>query len=65
VLNVNELSVFVAGISGETTRVRNPMTPNEQVILYKTLQRDYLIPGDALARGTAPVDMVQQRWIFR
>jgi len=65
VLNVNELSVFIAGISGETTRVRNPMEPNEQIILYKTLQRDYLIPGDALARGTTPVDLVQERWIFR
>ena len=64
ILNVNEISMFIAGISGETIRVRNPIS-GEQVILYKTLQRDYLVPGDAQVRGSKPVDLVSQAWILR
>ncbi len=62
--DVNELSLFIAGISGETARVINPVT-NEQVLLRKTLQRDYLIRGDALARGSKPAELVRQQWILR
>lgn len=63
-LNVNQLSLFVAGISGEVARVKNPLT-NAEVTLQKTLQRDYLIPGDMLARGSKPIDLVEQRWVLR
>lgn len=63
-LKVTEMSLFIAGISGETARVKNPVTAAE-VILRKTLQRDYLIPGNAEARGTQPVDMVRETWIMR
>ncbi|UCD76378.1 MAG: hypothetical protein JSV91_05520 [Phycisphaerales bacterium] len=63
-LTVNELSLFVGGISGETVRVANPLT-GEQVILRKTLHRDYLIRGDALARGSKPVELVDENWILR
>jgi hypothetical protein len=62
--HVNEMSLFIAGISGETARVKNPDNGNE-VILRKTLQRDYLIPGDAKARGSQPVDLVEETWIMR
>jgi len=63
-LRVNEMSLFVAGTSGETARVKNPIT-GADVILRKTLQRDYLIPGDALARGSQPIEMVTERWVMR
>ena len=62
--DVNELSLFIAGISGETARVINPIT-TEQVLLRKTLQRDYLIRGDALARGSKPAELIRQQWILR
>ncbi len=61
---VNELTLFVRGISGESARTNNPLTGRE-VVLYKTLQLDYLIPGDALARGSRPIELVRQRWILR
>lgn len=64
VLQVNEITMFISGISGETIRVRNPIT-SEQVILYKTLQREYLIPGDALARGSRPIELRSEKWILR
>jgi hypothetical protein len=62
--DVNEISLFVRGISGETARVKNPVN-GQEINLYKTLQRDYLIPGDAAARGSQPIDLVQEQWILR
>jgi hypothetical protein len=62
--DVNELSLFVSGISGETARVENPIS-GEELILRKTLQRDYLIRGDAAARGSDPVEMIDERWVLR
>lgn len=63
-VTVNEISLFVGGISGETARVTNPVS-GEETILRKSLQRDYLIRGDALARGSKPVEMVSEEWILR
>jgi hypothetical protein len=48
--SVNEFSVFIGGISGETARVVNPVT-REEIILRKTLERRYLVRGDAMSRG--------------
>jgi hypothetical protein len=62
--SVNELSLFIGGVSGETARVINPITL-EQVILRKTVQRDYLIPGNALALGDRPVELAEERWVMR
>jgi hypothetical protein len=63
-LKVTEISLFISGISGETARVKNPINGNE-IILRKTLQRDYLVPGDALARGSQPVELISETWIMR
>jgi hypothetical protein len=63
-LKVNELSLFVAGISGEVARVKNPVT-GQEVFLRKTLQRDYLIPGEAAARGSKPIDLAAETWVMR
>lgn len=63
-LEVRAVSLFIAGISGETARVKNPIS-GENVLLQKTLQRDYIIRGEALARGTAPLELVDQTWILR
>jgi hypothetical protein len=61
---VTEMSMFVRGISGENTRVESPLT-GETASLWKTLQIDYLLPGEARARRSAPVTVVQQDWIMR
>jgi len=62
--DVNELSLFIAGISGETARVKHPTT-GQQFILRKTLQRDYLIPGDAMARRREAIPLVSEHWVMR
>ncbi len=61
---ITDMSLFIGGISGETARVTNPLT-GEELLLRKTLQRDYHIPGNAIGRGTRPADFVRQRWVFR
>lgn len=63
-LDVTEISLFIAGISGETARVINPINGNE-IILRKTLQRDYLVPGNPVARGSDPLELVAESWILR
>ena len=63
-MEVTELSLFVSGISGETTRVPHPLT-GEMMVLRKTLQRNYRVPGNPAARGSEPAELVEQGWIFR
>lgn len=63
-LDVTEMSMFVAGISGETARVKNPVS-GQEIILRKTLQRDYIVRGDAAARGSEPIEMSEERWVLR
>lgn len=43
--NVTELTIFVAGISGETATVRNPVT-DEMVMMRRTLMLRFRLPGD-------------------
>lgn len=63
-LDVTDISMFIAGLSGDTAAVRLPGTDKE-VILRKTLQRDYLVPGSAYARRREPAELVGESWIFR
>ena len=63
-LNVTEMSLFVSGISGETTTVTDPISGEEKV-MQKTFQRDYLVPGDPLARGTEPAKIERDTWVMR
>lgn len=63
-LEVNEMSLFVAGTSGETATVVHPVT-RATLVLRKTLERDYLVPGDAPGRGSEPVPLVAEQWIMR
>ncbi len=63
-LDVNEMSLFIAGLSGETAEVYNPST-GRPVLLRKTLERNYLIPGDVVPRGSRPCELVSQRWVMR
>ncbi len=63
-LQVNQISLFVSGMSGETATVENPVT-GDRVLLRKTLQRDYLVSGDVVPRGSLPVPLVAQTWVMR
>ncbi|MCL4210795.1 MAG: hypothetical protein HRU76_09315 [Phycisphaeraceae bacterium] len=63
-LQATELSVFVSGISGETAEVNNPVT-GQRIVLQKTLQRNYVVPGDPLSRRSTPVELASEDWVMR
>jgi len=63
-LDVNEISLFIGGISGETARIAHP-TSGEAVIMRKTLKRNYLIRGMAAARTADPAELVSEEWVMR
>ena len=67
--DVNEISMFVSGLSSETAAVTHPITGDE-VVLRKSLKRDYLIPGAATALGDRSIELhpdmpSYEVWIFR
>ena len=67
--DVNELVLFVSGISGESTVVKHPVS-GEETILQKTLMREYLISGNATGLGDDPIELHSDmdrspRWIYR
>lgn len=64
-LNVTDVSLFVAGISGETAEVSDPLDPQRKIIMQKTLQRDYVVPGEPSARGDDPALFQEERWVMR
>jgi hypothetical protein len=73
--------VFFSGLSGETVEVDLPVPVQETVpvygrdqprtiskdsiILTKTLQRRYMIPGEAGSRFTTPIRLDSEQWIMR
>lgn len=63
-LDIDDLSVFISGLSSETQVAVNPAT-NEEVIVRKTIQRHYLVPGEPTANIQSPVVFDSQRWIMR
>ena len=67
--DVNELRIFVEGISPETAVVEHPIT-GEPMTLRKNLYLHYLIPGEAAVRGDDPVPVHpdyagEEHWVLR
>lgn len=63
-LDVDQVTIFAKGFSGETRTVTRPDT-GEEVVLYKTLMLRHATPGNLAGRGPQPLDRVEQRWILR
>lgn len=63
-LEPTELFVMVQGLSRETKKEPHPKT-GEPVVLRKTAEISYLVPGDPKPRGSTTYPIVNQRWIFR
>jgi len=55
--------VFIAGLSGETTTVKNPKT-DKTVILQKTLILEYNVPGEAIGIEPRP-EYKGAKWVMR
>lgn len=63
-LEVTEVTLFVRGLSGETTKVKNPQT-GDDVVLWKTLRRAYTVPGSPMPRGSQGLPLVREEWVMR
>jgi len=72
---MGRFSIFAAGLSGEAVILKdakgtpvertNPEGKKEPVVLWKTLEIDYLMPGDEKNPGNDVVELVEQKWIMR
>ena len=75
-----KVDIFIGGLSGETVRIKLPakvtvkemgimgkMTEvvKDSILLIKTLQLTYSIPGEVANRLDAPVKLVEEQWIMR
>ncbi len=63
-LAVKELTIFGSGLSGETKVVVDPIT-GEDVVLSRTLRRDYATAGEQVLRPTEPLTLREQTWVWR
>jgi hypothetical protein len=55
--------LFVSGLSGETAEVKNPIT-GKPVILQKTLELDFAVPGEAI--GIEPrTELRGTKWVMK
>ncbi len=62
--DVDQLTVFVSGLSGETQQIPDPLT-GERVLMRRTLMIDYDTPGTSTAIQGQPVLARGERWIMR
>ena len=60
----NEVSIFVAGLSGETAREFHPVT-GEAVILRKSLHLKFMVDGDLEGRLAMPASLMASEWVIR
>lgn len=67
-VQADEARVYMAGFSGETTRVqvvdRQTGKPRD-VVFRKTLMAIHEVPGHVDNRGSAEIERVESRWIMR
>lgn len=63
-IEVDQISIFVAGLSSETQVAINPET-GEEVIVRKTLELQYDVPGEPGQRTLRPAQYVGRRWVMR
>ncbi len=67
-LDVDEITVYAAGFSGETAPVefKNPSTGEvTKVLLRKSLMMRFTSPGELQVGSNEPVEMTEKRWIMR
>jgi len=72
---MGRFSIFATGLSGESVILKddkgnpiervNPEGRKEPVVLWKTLQLDYLLPADEKNPGNDILELVEQQWIMR
>lgn len=62
--DIQSLTVFFSGLSGETQVVKNPGN-GEDVLVSKTLMLKYSLPGDARNAGKQILVLTGEKWVMR
>ncbi len=62
--DVDTMSVFVSGLSGETQAVTDPAS-GQKVIVRKTLMLNFTTPGAQAHLATKPVRFKSRSWVMR
>jgi hypothetical protein len=65
-----QVSIFIGGLSNETAVVNHPTEKDSngnpvKVVLKKTLELHYAIPGDPSQRDSQTLDFIAKRWVMR
>lgn len=66
-LNVDEITIFFAGLSGEYESYIIGRDTNDprRYSLRKTMMLRYATPGDFSRQGSRPFELVEERWVMR
>ena len=66
-LNVDEVTVYFAGLSGEyeAYTVGRDTDDPRRYSLRKTMMMRFATPGDIDRQGSRPFDLIEQRWVMR
>lgn len=62
--DVDEMSIFVGGISGETATTKNPLT-GEDVLVRRSLMITYAVPGTVVNPQDQAVKLVEEKDVMR
>ena len=62
--DVDSVTLFFGGLSGETHKVENPVT-NETTLLRRTLKMEYQTPGSLERQSRKPWIFKGQEWVVR
>jgi hypothetical protein len=65
-----QVSIFIGGLSNETVIIDHPTEKDSsgnsvKVVLKKTLELQYAIPGDSSLRNAQTLDFIDKRWVMR
>ena len=63
-IQIDEVTIYAAGFSGETTTVVRPDTGKE-VVLRKTLMLRHAVPGELVVDIDDPLERTIDQWIMR
>lgn len=59
---MGNFQIYVSGLSGETAKVK---AGDKEIIVRKTLELNFLVPGDTQTTGQAAVTEQSQKWVMR
>lgn len=62
--DVDEIRVFIAGLSGETQVTQHPLT-GEEIVMRKTLMLTYELPGTGASAESQTITLADKRWVMR